>query len=193
MTKRALPVSALPQSNIGFAPAEPAYRYHIELINGAEVEKPMPKKLHTWIQVYLIGALLRLMPEPFEPLSELDLLTGSQTKDGRREWICPDIQVAAKTAKYEEGMLAEPPVLGVEILSPGQTITELFARGDRLVKAGAQNVWVIWPEKRRAWQVGADRIDESHDTLTLSFPAGTKLDSVSIELSEMWKVLDRPE
>jgi len=185
-------MSALLQANPGYARV-PGYRYHIELIDGQEIEKAMPKNLHTWIQVYLIGALLRLLPEPFEPLSEQDVLTGGRTADGRREWICPDVQVAAKTAKYDDGMLAEPPVLGVEILSPGQTITELFARADRLVKIGAQNVWVIWPEKRRAWAVGADLIDEARENLTLRLPAGTKPEYLSIQLAEMWKVLERPE
>ena len=172
---------------------EAGYRYHVELIDRREVEKPTPKKLHTWIQVYLIVALAKILPEAFEPLSELDVLTGAQTPDGRREYICPDVQVASRTAKYEEGMLAEPPVLGIEILSPGQTITELFGRADRLVKLGVSSVWVIWPEKRRAWQVGPARIDEATTKLSFRLSAGTEPEYLDIHLPEMWKVLDRPE
>lgn len=186
-------MSALPQANPGYAPAVPGFRYHIELVDGLEIEKPMPKKLHTWIQVFLIQTLGRLLPEAFEALSEQDLLTGEQTADGRRGWICPDVQVAPKTARYDDGMLAEPPILGVEILSPGQTITHLFVRADRLVKASAQNVWVIWPEKRRAWMVGAGLIDEARDNLTFSLSAGSTPEYVNISVGEMWKVLDRPE
>ena len=172
---------------------EPGYRYHVELIDGREVEKPMPKNLHTWIQVYLIVTLAKMLPQAFEPLSELNVLTGAYTADGRREYICPDVQVASKTAKYEEGMLAEPPLLGVEILSPGQTITELFGRADRLVKLGTANVWVIWPEKRRAWEVGAALIDETTTNLSMRLPPGTDPEYVKIHLADMWKVLDRPE
>lgn len=182
-------MSALPRP----VPADPGFRYHVELIDGREVEKPTPKKLHTWIQVFLIMALGKSLPEAYEPLSELDVQTGEFTADGRREYICPDVQVAAKTAKYEDGMLAEPPVLGVEILSPGQSITELFVRAHRLVKLGALNVWVIWPEQRRAWELGPSRIDEVTGKLTMRLPSETEPADMEILLPEMWKVLDRPE
>jgi Uma2 family endonuclease len=124
-------------------------------------------------------------------MSELNTLTGGRTPDGRREYIVPDLQVVAKSAKYEDGDLAEAPVLGVEILSPGQSITDLFVRADRLVKLGASNVWVIWPEKRRAWQVGADLIDESSSKLTLRLPEGSRPDCLNIDLHEMWAVLEQ--
>ncbi len=183
-------MGALAQPDPGYAPA-PGYRYHVELVNGREIEKPMPKKLHILIQRYLTLALTSLLPSGFGPMPELDIITGGQTKDGRREYIIPDLVVVRDDAPYIEGMLAVPPLLGVEILSPGQTITELFGRADRLVKIGAQNVWIIWPEKRRAWEVGADRIDERRDKLMLSLPAGTEPECVDIRLAEMWKVLDQ--
>ena len=187
-------MSALLQTSAAarYAPA-PGFRYHIELINGQEIEKPTQKKLHTWIQVHLIAMLGKLLPEGFEPLSEQDVLTGERTADGRRGWICPDVQVAPKKAKYEDGMLAEPPLWAVEIMSPGQPLPQLFTRAERLLAIGCPTVWVIWPEKRRAWEYSAEDLIECQGKLTGCLPAGADSQYVSVDLAEMWKVLDRPE
>ena len=166
--------------------------YHVELIEGREVEKPVPKKLHILIQSYLIVALSRLLPSRFVTLPECNTLTGGKTADGRREYIVPNVVVVPRSARFEDGDLAEAPVLGVEILSPGQTIAELFGRADRLVKLGCRNVWVIWPEKRRAWAVGLDMLDEAGSTMVLRMAeGGEEAEHVIIQLSEMWAELER--
>ncbi len=163
----------------------------VELIDGREVEKPLPKRLHIIIQSYLIVALSRLLSDRFMTLPECNVLTGGKTPEGRREYVVPDIVTIPVSAAFDEGDLAEPPLLGAEILSPGQTITELFAWADRLVKLGTDTVWVIWPEKRRAWEVGREQFDEAHSKLTLRLPVGTEPDYVNIHVAEMWAQLDR--
>jgi hypothetical protein len=125
--------------------------YHVELSAGQEIERPSPKKLHVWIERWLIITLAKLLPDDFMALPECNTLTGNRTIDGRREYVVPDLVVAAVSARYDEGDLAEPPILGVEILSLGQTIGELFTRAQRLITLGCPLAWVIWPEKRRAW------------------------------------------
>ena len=72
--------------------------------------------------MYRVVALAKLLPEAFEPLSELAILSGVVALDGRREWIVPDVKVAQKTARYYDSMLAEPPLLGIEILFPGAVL-----------------------------------------------------------------------
>lgn len=163
--------------------------YHVELIDGQEVEKPLPKKLHIWIQSWLIIALAKLLPEDFMPLPECNTLTGGRTVDGRREYIIPDLVVVAVSARYDDGDLAEAPILGVEILSPGQTIGELFARAQRLLKLGCPLAWVIWPEKRRAWELSAQNLTEATSVLAARLPEGRG--EIQVPLAEMWVVLDR--
>ena len=126
--------------------------YHLEVIDGREV-KPAPKKLHILIQTYLIIALNRMLPPRYRALPELNCSRGEQARLGRREYIVPDIQVVERAARYEDGDLAEPPLWGVEILSPGQTIGDLFVRAERLLKLGAPLTWVIWPERRKSLDV----------------------------------------
>jgi Uma2 family endonuclease len=89
------------------------------------------------------------LPEPYLALTELNVLTGQCTADGRHEYVVPDVVIVNRNAKYEDGSLEEPPIWAVEILSPGHTIGELFIRAKRILKLGTPLVWVIWPEKRK--------------------------------------------
>jgi Uma2 family endonuclease len=146
-------------------------QYHVEFLDGEKREKPWPKKLHSRIQRYLILKLAVLLPQGFEVMPELNVLTG-RTANGRREYVVPDVQVVGSSAQYEDGDLADPPVLAVEILSPGQTITDMFVRADHVMQIGAVNTWVIWPEKRRAWSVGREEMDEATTSLDCEISSG---------------------
>lgn len=168
---------------MGAVTTEPVY--HVELIDGHEIPKPLPKKLHILIQRYLILALTAQLPRAYLAMPELNVLTGGRTPDGRREYVIPDLVVVSRSARYEDGDLAEAPLLGVEILSPGQTLGDLFVRAERLLKLGCPTVWVIWPDKRKAWEYGAGDLREASETL-LS-PA---LDFVHVSLAAMWAELD---
>ena len=164
--------------------------YHVELIDGREVPKPLPKKLHVLIERYLIVELSLKLPANYLALPELNLLTGGKTVDGRREYVVPDVVVVGRSARYEEGDLAEPPLWAVEILSPGQTIGDLFIRAERLLKLGCPMVWVIWPEKRKAWEYTQANLEELGGKLTGQLPNGTDPAYVNVHLTEMWAALE---
>lgn len=163
-------------------------QYHVELIDGREVEKPLPKKLHAVCQTFLIEELNRAFQRRYRALSELNVLTGALTPEGRREYTVPDVTVAAPRMRYEEGDLAEPPIWGVEILSPGQTIADLFVRAERLLKLGCPLVWVIWPEKRKVWEYRPGDLAEKGDALLGELPDGTV---VRVSLADMWEDMMR--
>jgi Uma2 family endonuclease len=164
-------------------------QYHVELIDGREIEKPLPRKLHVLIQTYLLLVLNRnLLPKQYQALPELNVLTNGQTPEGRREYVVPDVVVVARTAQYKDGDLAEPPIWAVEIFSPGQTIGDLLERAGRLLKLGCPLVWVIWPEKRRAWEYSKTDLQEVKDQLTARLPEQSN--PINIDLIEMWAELD---
>ncbi len=127
---------------------EPAY--HVELIGGIEIQKPVPKKLHAIVQARLIVALAKWQEAhgiACEVLSELDVLCGKNNEDR----LVPDITVAPESARYIDSQLAEAALLCVEIMSPGQTIGSLFDKCDRIHLGGTEICWVIWPERKRCW------------------------------------------
>ena len=107
--------------------------YHLELINGQEVEKPLPKRLHVIVQSYLQFLFLSLLRERYLCASELNFWCGLDR-------LVPDLTIVRRGAEYRDGDLVEAPALVVKILSPGQTIGSLMDKASRLVMAGRREM-----------------------------------------------------
>jgi Uma2 family endonuclease len=153
--------------------------YHTELIDGREVEKPLPKKLHARVQAFLLRILGMKLVRPYEALPELNVLCG-------QDRLVPDITVTKRSACYEDGDLAEPPLLAVEIMSPGQTLSNLVNKCERLHKAGTPQCWIVWPERRQAWIYTPASFEAALENLSASLGES----SIEISLAEMWSELD---
>ncbi len=153
--------------------------YHVERIDGCERQKPLPKQLHAFAQMFLMRQLLADLPSSFLPLPELNVLCGEDR-------LVPDITVVRQGARYDDGDLAEPAALAVEILSPGQTLSDLLDKAERLLRAGTPLAWVIWPERRKAWEYSLDDLKEASMTLGISLSSDRKLE---ISLAELWNLL----
>jgi Uma2 family endonuclease len=82
--------------------------------------------------------------------------------------------------------LADPALLAVEIMSPGQTLSDLLDRCERLQKSGTPQCWLIWPEKRQAWIYAPGSFHEATEILTISLDQTV----IEISLAEMRRELD---
>ena len=153
--------------------------YHKELIDGREIEKPLPKKLHARVQAFLMRVLGSKAPMPYETLPELNVVCG-------KDRLVPDITVVERSAYYAEGDLADPAALAVEILSPGQTFSNMLDKCERLHKAGTSQCWVIWPERRQAWIYTPVSLEAAKEKLIATIGDS----SLEISLAEMWAELD---
>jgi Uma2 family endonuclease len=154
--------------------------YHTELIDGVEIPKPLPKKLHAFVQTFLIAFFSRTLARRYRAASELNVLCGADR-------LVPDVTVMERSARYIDGDPADPPLLAVEILSPGQTIGNLFEKSDRLLKAGAPMTWIIWPERRKAWMYTGSELLEASTALRSPLSGD---DSIEVALQEIWAELD---
>lgn len=154
--------------------------YHSEFIDGREVQKPLPKKLHALIQKFLLLALNRDLPSMYEVLPELNVLCG-------QDRLVPDLTVASRDARYIEGDLADPAAFVVEILSPGQSLSDLIGKADRIVRSGTPLCWVFWGEARRAWMYTSSDMEEAREVISASLPGSNRLD---VRLDELWEQLD---
>ena len=154
--------------------------YYTEWIDGRAIEKPLPKKLHALIQRFLILALSRDLRAPYIALPELNVLCGEDR-------LVPDITVTVTDSRYIDGDLAEPPLLGIEILSPGQALSDLLDKCERLLKHGTPRCWIIWPERRQAWMYTTGEFVEAHEKLSTTLAADA---SVEVPLADMWASLD---
>lgn len=157
--------------------------YHTEVIDGREIEKPLPRNLHAFIQSFLMGYLLRTVPSNYAVLAEMNVLCGNDR-------LVPDLLVIRRGAQYVNGDLGEAPALVIEILSPGQTIAELLGKADRFLKAGAPLSWVIWPEKRKAWTYTQGDLSESGNLLAAFHDEVGSDVSLNLPVSELWACLE---
>jgi Uma2 family endonuclease len=154
------------------------FRYHTETINGVEIQKPLPKRLHAIIQKRILYLLEeQLAGKGYDVLPELDILCG-------RDRRCPDLTVYRSDAAFTNAMLTDPPFLAVEIMSPGQTIGNLFDRCRVYLQHGAEWCWVIWPGRRQSWIYTGDTLAERVEGESLI--AGLEL---QIKLDELFRNL----
>jgi Uma2 family endonuclease len=153
--------------------------YHIETIDGRDLQKPLPKILHARAQAHILRTLAGKIPANYEALSELNVICGEDR-------LIPDIAIAQRGARYVDGDLADPAALCVEILSPGQTLSSIFDRAERLLNTGTATVWIVWPERRQAWAYTANGLLEAPQTLCAAFNA----DQIAISVQEIWNSLE---
>ena len=77
----------------------------------------------------------------------------------------PDIAVVS--TRPAGGVITEPPLLCIEILSPEDRATRLQARIDDYLNMGVPCVWLIDPATRRAWiHTPEDSREAKHGILT---------------------------
>jgi Uma2 family endonuclease len=94
--------------------------------------------------------------------------------------------VIPRSARFVDGDLADPPMLAVEIMSPGQTLSELLDRCERLLTAGTPVCWIIWPERRKAWTYTSEEtLKEDSKALRMMLMD----EPLDLSLSEMWAEL----
>ena len=68
----------------------------------------------------------------------------------------PDLTFVSGSARFENGILVDLPLLCVEILSPAQRQSELFAKCEAYHSWGVRYCWVIDPVAKVAWEYHAD-------------------------------------
>ncbi|MDQ2773452.1 MAG: Uma2 family endonuclease [Acidobacteriota bacterium] len=162
--------------------------YHLELIDGREIQKRVPRNLHAFIQPFLIQwfgrELAAAAGSKHRVVSELNVLC-------REDRLVPDVTVVLRTAAYKRGDLADPAALAVEIMSPGQVLSDLMDRCERLLASGTSVCWLIWPERRKAWEYKIDSFREySFMEASESLTVQIEDCSLSLPLTEMWAELD---
>lgn len=150
--------------------------YHVELINGREVPKPLPKRLHWLVQARLFRELLKWEAAlNLEVGTEVDVFAGRSSS----ERLIPDVAAVSTESAYKDGILVSGALLAVEIMSPGQTIGQLFDKCELLHAGGTKYCWVIWPEKRTAWEYPAGG-------LPLPAPDVLRAGTIEVQLADLF-------
>lgn len=122
------------------------YEPACELIAGELIPKPMgtldhmnmERRLARLLERYEQGGLGQVVWE----------LSCRKMNDVR----IPDVVFVRNGARFENGILMDPPMLAIEVLSPSQRQSELFAKCEAYHVWGVPYCWVIDPVKNSAWE-----------------------------------------
>ena len=166
--------------------------YHLESIDGVEIEKPLPKRPHWVVQTFLTQWFGRIVTDKnYDVMSEANVICGADR-------LVPDVALAPMNSRYLDGDLVDPPTLAVEIISPGQTLVETIDKCNRLLRAGTQMCWIIWPEKRLAWNYSSEDLEKVttqtgfSQNLIFGYVGDRTLNDVeSLPIADIWAELDR--
>ena len=118
-----------------------SYRPDREYLDGEIVERSMGKWQHARVQ-----ALLTIWFGQHESLWRVQTATEWRTRVAETRVRIPDL-VLVPTG-LQPDILDEPPILVVEILSPGDTYADTQMRARDYLLMGVKTIWIIDPETR---------------------------------------------
>lgn len=142
--------------------------------------KPMPSKVHAYVQMNVGFELKSRYKDRFTFLSELSIdLNGWRS--------VPDLAIYSKfpiDVRQDEIRMTEPPLCAIEIISPMQSLQELIDKARAYFEHNVQSCWLVLPGLRSIY------VFRSFDSFSTFTHTDTLLDdvlSVSIPLAEVFE------
>ena len=154
-----------------------SYEYDPELIDGELKEKPMPTKLHSFVQ-WMIGHWFALHMDEWNIM----LLPDVRTRVTSTNFRLPDSAIVvggSLSGKTQD----EPPLVAIEILSPDDRFSDLRDRAGDFSRMGVEHIWLLDPKKQEAFTWIGEREKNWVPTDRLEV-AGTP---VHLDLQWLWK------
>jgi Uma2 family endonuclease len=121
------------------------YRPDREYLDGELIEKNMGKWEHSRIQLVLGAWFFQ-----HEQQWQISAATEWRTRTAADTVRIPDVVVVLQGPQPD--VLDTPPLLVVEILSPGDSYADTQRRAQDYLAMGVQTIWIIDPETRTARQ-----------------------------------------
>jgi Uma2 family endonuclease len=123
-------------------------------------------RLHTYLRTLLRAEEFEFM------VGEVGVLLDQDPKPTVRG---ADLVITPVRAEYEEGVLREPPLVVIEVVSPGNTADEIERKRCQYLAFGISEVWIVYPKAktihvyqnslgRERWQNHVVHIAESGTT-----------------------------
>jgi Uma2 family endonuclease len=151
-----------------------------EFVEGRLVERNVGDKGHSILQMFLAGLFwMNRSAWGIEVFPEL------RTRVAGMRVRIPDVLVTRSGVRFES-VLETPPLIAIEILSPGDSLSDLDEKLAEYSAFGVEHIWVFDPRRRTAWRADATKFER------VTGPAlGVEGTPIRVELAEMWAELDR--
>ncbi len=167
-----------------YADLKPSY----EFVNGEVTQKPMTKWSHFRIADELAGILRDYRRGDAGGISGEDPTVNiSGTAD--RRYRAPDVAYWSPAKRTRVGEIFLPPTLAIEVMSQGQTLTNMRAKCREYRARGVDVVWLINPPRRTVEVFDGER---DGDALVASdaMLESPHLPSLRVLLRDLFSVLD---
>jgi len=128
-----------------------------DYVDGQVMERNMGERDHSHFQISL-GAFLHTRRKELG----IVVLPEQRVQITPTRYRIPDLCLIEASALAEQ-IVRTPPILCIEILSPGDTIDSIQKRLDDYFAIGVPCVWVVNPRSRHAWIYSADGIVHVQD------------------------------
>lgn len=112
--------------------------YHID---SEEEDDEMPPRIHGYLQFQILLLLKELLKDGFKPSPPV-------TFKGVTQRYTPDVSIyhAAPIRLLTNPASDEiPPLLAIEIISPGQTISAMVKKCEGMIASGVEECWIVEP------------------------------------------------
>jgi Uma2 family endonuclease len=126
------------------------YEPECELVGGALLPKPMGTLEHMEMERRIERLLERYEQAGLgRTVRELSIRHGDDVR-------VPDLVFVKPNTRFECGIMMDPPLLCIEILSPSQRPSALFAKCEIYHAWGVPHCWVVDPMGKLAWEYHQD-------------------------------------
>jgi Uma2 family endonuclease len=156
-----------------------SYRPDRELIDGQLVERNLGEYDHSRLQTKLAGWFLNRERE-----WHIRVVVEQRVQVKPNRFRIPDVSVISRDQPVEP-IFKHPPLLCIEVLAREDTLRSVEDRVDDYFAFGVRNVWILDPEKRRAYVCAPGSFNEPEGGI-LSVP-GTP---IQIPLQDLFADLD---
>lgn len=112
--------------------------YHID---SEEEDDEMPPRIHGYLQFQILLLLKELLKDSFKPSPPITFkgVTQRYTLDVS---ICHAAPIRLLTNPASDEI---PPLLAIEIISPGQTISAMVKKCEGMIASGVEECWIVEP------------------------------------------------
>jgi len=153
-----------------------SYKPNCEYVDGVLYPKPMGTWKHGFLQSHL-AMLINSGFAQFAAASEITI----QIRTGK--YLVPDLIVQRRDS-IQDPYPSVPVHLCVEILSPGDRMSEVCAQCEEYHAWGVESTWMLDPEEQRAWEYR-----KGHRPVEIPMNGSLAADGISVSMADVFSVL----
>ena len=158
---------------------ETTYRPDCDYIDGELRERNVGEQPHAAIQAIFAG-IFREHRATWKVLA----LTEQRIQTSSTHYLIADVCILRRTDPFDR-IVHKAPLICIEVLSRGDTLSDMLDRVDDYANMGVQHIWIIDPGNRRGYVASTSGLQQPASG-ELTVP-GTP---IRISLAEIWAEFD---